>query len=225
MIAPAALALLFLQADPEAQRHFERGLEAYAAHRYAEAIEELKRAFEIEPDRAYVFTWAQAERLRSRCSEAILLYEKFLSLDPPKDEADRAESSIARCRAGLSIETTATSTQTSTPPSVTPAPAAAAAAAVSPPPSSPSLLSDPWADALMLGGAVTAAVGVGFLVSAAAQDDEAQRAISYGDFRHLESTADKHRAVAIVCIASGAALIAGGALKLLLGGDGDKTAR
>jgi tetratricopeptide (TPR) repeat protein len=85
-----------LSAEPDetaaarAQRHFE-------AEQWDEAIEALIEAYAEDPDPAYLYARAQAERMRGNCKAAIELYRRFLAGDPsPKQRAD-TERHIRLC--------------------------------------------------------------------------------------------------------------------------------
>lgn len=78
---------------------FDKGKKLYAAGRYALAYDEFTKAYELDPDRAYLFNMAQALRLvGGRRDEAIKLYERFLGTSPDKGDADLAREQIAKLR-------------------------------------------------------------------------------------------------------------------------------
>jgi tetratricopeptide (TPR) repeat protein len=133
----------------EAARHFRRGLAAYDAARYEDAIAEFHAAYDVEPRRELLFSWAQAERLSGDCTSAIALYRRFLAAQPPPREADHAASQLARCEAALA---------TQPPGAGAPAPPGSpSAASATPAPDAPSASGAPDASASSAPGAAPSA--------------------------------------------------------------------
>lgn len=86
-------------AGASAHDFFDKGKKLYAAGRYALAFDEFSKAYELDPDPAYLFNMAQALRLvGGRRDEAIKLFERFLGTGPDKGDADRAKDEIAKLR-------------------------------------------------------------------------------------------------------------------------------
>jgi hypothetical protein len=223
--ASIAIALLLIEGtviassavpqDAEARAHFDRGLEAYRARAYEQAIAELSACWRIEPHRACLFAWAQAERLAGRCVEAIGLYRRFLGLEPPKEEADRARLGLARCVERGPIDQIPTSTASSSAESLEPTAARATPEAETPPPARTSWFSDPWADALFIGGVASVGAGTGFYVASNAKSSEAGRAMFYDDFVRLDDAAGRDRTIALAFTSAGIVLLAAAFVEIL----------
>jgi tetratricopeptide (TPR) repeat protein len=82
------------EAAVRAEQHFE-------AKEYEQAIEALREAYATEPDPAFVFAEGSALQELGRYDEAIEVYERFLALAPPKEQAQKAFDRIQICRAAL----------------------------------------------------------------------------------------------------------------------------
>jgi hypothetical protein len=83
---------------PATRLHYEQGLTEFEAQHYEAAAVELKLAYTLEPRKAILFAWAQAERLRGNCSAALDLYQAYLKQDLTQTQADVARYHLARCR-------------------------------------------------------------------------------------------------------------------------------
>lgn len=86
------------EAAVRAEKHFE-------AKEYEQAIEALREAYATEPDPAFVFAEGSALQELGRYDEAIEVYERFLALAPPKEQAQKAFDRIQVCRAALDEST------------------------------------------------------------------------------------------------------------------------
>jgi tetratricopeptide (TPR) repeat protein len=82
------------EAAVRAEQHFE-------AKEYEQAIDALREAYATEPDPAFVFAEGSALQELGRYDEAIEVYERFLALAPPKEQAQKAFDRIQICRAAL----------------------------------------------------------------------------------------------------------------------------
>jgi hypothetical protein len=206
------------ESKPAAQASFENGLKAYAARDFDLAAADLAASCKLDPRRACIFAWAQALRLGGRCDEAVPLYERFLALGPPAQEAEHARQNLALCRSRVVREQTDTVTaavQRAPDPPLEPrvqmqAPIPEVA------PSSP-WYADPWLDSLLIGGAAGLGAGAAFSVSAGARDHAARLPSSdLDDFRRSEIEAARFRTAALICVSAGATMLVGGAFRWLL---------
>lgn len=76
---------------PEAVDHYERGREHYQAGRYREAVIELEQARALDPDSPnLVYNLARVYELLGRVDPAIANYERYRSMLPESEEAERA---------------------------------------------------------------------------------------------------------------------------------------
>src|SRR5688572_3056011 len=71
---------------PEAKKHFDAGLAAYADKDYQRAADELAAGHAVDPHPDFLFPWAQAERLSGDCAAAVPLYRKVLDAGVEDDE-------------------------------------------------------------------------------------------------------------------------------------------
>jgi tetratricopeptide (TPR) repeat protein len=73
----------------DASQAFGEGKTKYAKGNYADAANDFKRAYDLDPDPAYLFNLAQAYRLADDCVNAEPRYRKFLEVvpNPPNKEA------------------------------------------------------------------------------------------------------------------------------------------
>ncbi|MBI4952811.1 MAG: tetratricopeptide repeat protein [Myxococcales bacterium] len=178
-------------ADDAAEREFRRGVASYEAGHHDEAVDAFARAYALDPKPLYLFTWAQSEVARERCREALELFRRYLTTDPPAENRRATESRIQTCEEKLATAPAPTPTPTPTPeppapttsalpPPPAPTTSASAPAPVPPAPAPPSSAPAPapapapsgpssadgarwWSDpaALTLLGSGLAGVGVG----------------------------------------------------------------
>jgi len=87
---PIAPAEPTLTAAERAQRHF-------AAEEWDDAIEALMEAYATDPQPAYLYARAQAERMRGGCKPAIALYERFLQSGPTEQQSVDTQRHIRLC--------------------------------------------------------------------------------------------------------------------------------
>src|SRR5687767_9289321 len=80
------LAARIAAADPkkEAERHFRLGVTLYEEQKYAEALVEFQRAYEISPHPAVLYNLGATHRELSHYDESIQHYERFLKEGPGK---------------------------------------------------------------------------------------------------------------------------------------------
>ncbi len=87
---PTAPAEPTLTAAERAQQHF-------AAEEWDLAIEALMEAYAADPQPAYLYARAQAERMRGNCKPAIALYERFLQSGPTEQQSVDTQRHIRLC--------------------------------------------------------------------------------------------------------------------------------
>src|SRR5690348_17897207 len=205
---------------PDARRHFEAGLEAYAAKDYQRAADELAAGHAIDPHPDFLFPWAQSERLSGDCAAAVPLYRQVLDADVvDADERRDVERLLEQCEAEAPAEDE---------PAAEPAAAAepterrdfVAASATEIEASAPEgggsarpWYRDGWGAALTAGGAVGLAVGAGFLWSASRAEDDSGDAGDLGTFIDDTDRANRNYTLGAVSIGVGAALLAGGVIR------------
>lgn len=105
-----------------ARKHFDRSLELYRAGRYAEALEQLKRAAELDPNgKDLFFNLSLVHEKLGQLPQAIAALERFRELETDAKERDRARIIIERLRGAQQ----AAEPQQPSPPPCAPGPAPA----------------------------------------------------------------------------------------------------
>jgi hypothetical protein len=79
-VAFACAEALAGQPDPKAlaKEHFERGVDAYSDHRFADAAQEFNLAYQLSPAYAVLYNIAQVDAAVGNSVEAVDAYEKYL---------------------------------------------------------------------------------------------------------------------------------------------------
>src|SRR6516162_1923004 len=86
-------------AGTQAREHFAVAHKLFAEGRFADAADEFKRAYALDPVPKYLYDAAQSARLAGECAQAIGMYQAFEKVAPDKDARLAAADNIARCRA------------------------------------------------------------------------------------------------------------------------------
>ena len=97
----AALVAAPARAEPPGVDHYEAGKRLFLAQRYAEALEEFRRALAVAPRPEVLYSMAQAQRMLGDCPGAIETYRAFLAGRPGEPLAEYARANIERCEAVL----------------------------------------------------------------------------------------------------------------------------
>ena len=190
---------------PGARAHLERGLSAYADHKWNQAIEELRAGYQIDPHPDFLFPWAQATRLSGDCAGALPLYRRALAEAASAEDRADIERLIAGCEAKVEREP---------PPAPEPRPAPRSsrvevhAHASAEPGSPPPWYTDGLGGGLAIGGAVGLAAGTAFLVAADRAEANADSAATLDDFVAATDQADQRRLIGAVALGAGAGLAA-----------------
>lgn len=74
-----------------ADEHYEASKKLYNIEKYDEAIAELKKAYELSPDPAYLFNIGQAMRKKNDCAGALDYYRKYLRDSPTASNKTKVE--------------------------------------------------------------------------------------------------------------------------------------
>jgi hypothetical protein len=96
-----ALVAAVARAEPPPGDHYEAGKRLFLARRYAEALEEFRRALAVAPRPEVLYSMAQAQRMLGDCPGAIETYRAFLAGRPGEPLAEYARANIERCEAML----------------------------------------------------------------------------------------------------------------------------
>jgi tetratricopeptide (TPR) repeat protein len=212
-VAPGAARGDDLPMAPAAHEHLQKGLEAYKAKDYDTAVAEFEAGYAIEPRKEFLFAWAQAERLRGRCEQAIDLYGKFIAAGATPAQEKAARANIDRCKELLAVR----------PPPAEEKSAPEPATSVPPPPpprdegqGGATWWRDPWGAGLVGVGVVGIGMGLGYHFAAGTSQDAADRAATYDDFAHFSEQAADRRTVAAVSMGVGGAFIVGGVVRYVI---------
>ena len=98
-LACIALAAAAADADPATVDHYEAGKQLFAAKRYAEALDEFRRALALAPRPEVLYAIAQAQRMVGDCPGAVQTYRAFLAGQPGEPLDEYARANIQRCEA------------------------------------------------------------------------------------------------------------------------------
>jgi len=124
----------------EMKIHYERGQRAYDIGKYADAIDEYAKVYEIGGSPTMLFNIAQAHRLNNQLPEALRFYRRYLQRAPNAPNRADVEAKIADLEKSVDERGRAPSAAaappvtTPAPPALTPAPPATAPAPPAPPP-------------------------------------------------------------------------------------------
>jgi hypothetical protein len=188
---------------PAAQALYDRALKEFDTRDYPAAIRDLEAGFALDPRREFLFTEAQAKRLSGDCRGAVVLYQRFLTTEPPALQIDATQIALARCAQELARKPEVVIV---TPPPPPP----------SPPPTPPRWSRDPWGLGLSGAGVVAVGVGIGFLIASEIARGDAGAATSYPAYDSHWSTAGTRLDTAVGALAIGGALVAAGVGRFLL---------
>jgi tetratricopeptide (TPR) repeat protein len=101
LVCCTALVTAVARAEPSSDDHYEAGKRLFLARRYAEALEEFRRALAVAPRPEVLYSMAQAQRMLGDCPGAIETYRAFLAGQPGEPLAEYARANIERCEAML----------------------------------------------------------------------------------------------------------------------------
>jgi len=187
---------------PDAQALYDRALAAFGARDYPSAIRDTEAGYALDARREFLFTEAQAKRLSGDCRGAVVLYQRFLTTQPPQVQVDATHIALARCAQALA----------SRPPLVVVAPPPAPP----PRPRAPRWWQDPWGLSLSAAGLAGLGAGLGWFVAAEVARGDAQNANSYAAYQAHWSTAESRRDVALTAALAGLAALAAAGGRFLI---------
>jgi tetratricopeptide (TPR) repeat protein len=98
-LAWTALVAGAAHAEPPRVDHYEAGKQLFTARRYAEALDEFRRALALAPRPEVLYAIAQAQRMVGDCPGAIETYRAFLAGQPGEPLDEYARANIQRCEA------------------------------------------------------------------------------------------------------------------------------
>ncbi len=107
-----------------ARQHMEQGQAFYLQGRFDEAAAEFELAHEAQPFSAFLFNAAVAYENGGHLAHAVLLFERYLEVDPDASDEDEVRARIAHLRerieSRMAPPTTAVDTPDATPPDTSP---------------------------------------------------------------------------------------------------------
>jgi len=209
--------------DPKAQPHVDAALKAYDAKSWDAAIAEFQTAYSIDPNPALLYAIAQAYRFANRCTDALVVYRRYLESHPNASQTTATQNGIALCEQIEKQPDKQPDKQPVPAPAPAPTPAPAPAPAPAPMPAAPAATSisvtataspawyrDVVGDSLVAGGAIAIGVGVFSSISASHRETDAAHAQLRSEFVHDLDAATTRKRIAGVAFGVGAALAAGG---------------
>jgi len=149
-----------------ARPHFDRALELYRSGRYAEALEQLEQAAQLDPEgQDLFFNLALVHEKLGQLPQAIAALERFRELETDEDERERARLSIERLRGAVQAA------------EVAPRPSAPCP---EPPPAAPPIAKSPNAVLIGTGSLAVVSLVVGAVFGAKALSDDVSGARTSG---------------------------------------------
>lgn len=201
--------------NAKARKHFDRAVELYTEQDYDASVDEAKAGYEIEEHESLLFIWAQAERQRHNCIEAVDLFNEFI--EATTDEAMKENALKAKAICAEELAELARKAEEEA--------AAAAAAAedeeeqepepvVAPPPPPRPWYRDPVGGALVGVGGAGLLAGGSLLVAAAVLDPT--KASDYGTFDERRALQPKLLIAGGITAGVGVAIAAAGGVRWAL---------
>ena len=214
---------------PEAQLHLDAALKAYSAKDYDVAFREFDAAYSADPNPALLYATAQALRHADKCTQALVVYKRYLDTHPSDAQVAAATSGIALCDEALKKSAAEPKPQPASEPrpappprpepgpvASQPAPGPEPASAPAQPPRTDAWYQDKLADGLVVGGAIGIGVGIVFLAKGGSSERAAQTAVLRQDFLRDLDDATSQRRIGAVALTAGSALAVGGLVVYVL---------
>lgn len=186
--------------EQSAEAAKERALDLWEEGRYDEARDEIIHAYELAPQRRYLYARARIEQADGHCDVANEYYRKYLAEDPPPAAVKATQRAIADCERVLAGSTSSTPTNRDAP----------TAEPVRP------WWRDPVAIGLVGSGAGVLAIGLGFFGRALVDDRKARRTDEHEEFDRRVREAKVFSPIGIAGISLGAALVVGGVVRWMI---------
>jgi tetratricopeptide (TPR) repeat protein len=201
----------------------DRATELHEQGKFAQALDELKTAFSLDPKPELLYAMGQIHMSLGQCPQAITYYQRYLATKPAPNTANAAIEAIEACKtnppppadSALASADNApppaigTSSRHDTPPALPPKPEAPVAP-------ERAWYGDYFADAMVAGGVAAGLVGIFEYRSAVQNRDRADTATNFQSYVDLVDRAHSQRATAIVFGGAGAALVLAGGLHYVL---------
>lgn len=204
----------------DAQEHMKKAAAAYKDKRWQDALDELNKAYALDPNPKLHFSIGQIYIKMGRCSDAIIAYEQFLGSKPKYDDAQVAREAIAACKAAATVapDPGPDDKKPEEPPPVEPTPPKEDIPAVLTPPTpvdngggGDRWYKDKFGVAMVGGGSVLVLTSVVLYFQARGQASDAEDAATYGDLTDQYDSAKSKRTLSVAIGLLGAAAVGVGA--------------
>ncbi|MDQ3301573.1 MAG: tetratricopeptide repeat protein, partial [Myxococcota bacterium] len=97
-LAVASPAMALADAKADAKIHIDKATALHGEGKFAEALEELKNAYTLDPRPELLYAIGQVHVQLGNCPQAITYYERFLSTKPDAGPAGAAREAIQTCK-------------------------------------------------------------------------------------------------------------------------------
>src|SRR5262249_24727209 len=94
LFPPAASA----DSKAEARQHVDRATKLHGDGKFAEALDELKTAFALDPQPELLYAMGQIHVQLGQCAQAIRYYERYLTTRPDPGTATAAKEAMEACK-------------------------------------------------------------------------------------------------------------------------------
>jgi tetratricopeptide (TPR) repeat protein len=158
-----------------AEGHYQKGMKAYTLGKFADAIEEFEKAYELRQEPIFLYNIAQSHRQNNSPQRAVFFYRRYLEAEPEAKNRADIEKRIKDMENQLSAKPENLGGGTTPPPAAAPVPVPAPQPAVAPapPPASSPLIRQPQQPepgaspgrTLRISGIVVGSVGVASAVT------------------------------------------------------------
>lgn len=212
--------------DPkaEAKQHVDRATELHEQGKFAQALDELKTAFSLDPKPELLYAMGQIHLTLGQCTQAVTYYERYLATKPSPSTANAAHEAIEVCKSNpppFADSARARSAGSSPRSAIDQPPQQGRSAPLPPKPEAAAASERAWygdyiADAMVAGGVAAGLVGTFEYRSAVRTRDRADTATNFQSYVDLIDRAHSQRVTAVAFGIAGAALVAAGGLHYVI---------
>lgn len=204
LLAGAAVALACLTTTAHAESAADlakKGIEAFKAAKYDEAVKDLKQSYDLEPKPEVLYALAQAERLSGDCTSAAAHYHKVIDQMPDLNVSKLVQQNLSLCEKDQP--------KPAEPP---PAPAPAPVPAPEPKIVTKTVVrevshTDKLALGMLAGGTLAVGAAIGLHLAASANDDASTKAFTRDDYNAFRDKASSERTAMYVAGVAGVAML------------------
>lgn len=195
-------------ADPksDAQTHIDNAKTLFGSNKPAEALEELRIAYSLDPRPSLLYAIGQAYARLGQCADAKTFYGRFLDSKPAASAASLTKDAIAACKDKVAEPSPVPAPLPSPAPKPAPVPVATPPAPEGPAP----WYADAVGDALTGGGALVGIIGLVVYDAALGNVDAAASATTHQQASDLVAKAHDQRTEALVLGVGAVGLVTAG---------------